>query len=178
MGHGNTPGKEGPQGSSQHPSNPTPPLCPPRSYSRRRWKESLLPMLWASSAACSCPQITALPGRGEGPGPGWKMLACLGAQRAAGVGGQSCRDPAAQVGAQRPLAELLVANGLQRPGGAGGARRPAGEAGSLGEGQCQPRRALGQAGGRAQRQHPRQRESVCSCSSGWRVQESGPGCVG
>ena len=46
-------------------------------------------MLWASSAACSCPQITALPGRGEGPGPGWKMLACLGAQRAAGGAGRA-----------------------------------------------------------------------------------------
>ena len=87
-------------------------------------------MLWASSAACSCPQITALPGRGEGPGPGWKMLACLGAQRAAGGGGQSCRDPAAQVGAQRPLAELLVANGLQRPGG--GPEEPGGQPGRPG----------------------------------------------
>lgn len=95
-------------------------------------------MLWASSSACSCPQITALPGRGEGPGPGWKMLACLGAQRAAGVGGQSCRDPAAQMGAQRPLAELLVANGLQRPGEAGGARRPAAEAGHSGKDSASP----------------------------------------
>lgn len=79
-------------------------------------------MLWASSSDCNFPQLTALPGRGEGPGSvvlgDGKYQPLWGNRGRKGQAGGSCSvltGTEAHVGPQRRLVEMLVANSLERP---------------------------------------------------------------